>query len=154
MPRLNPLKKGDRISRAGKIKGSKISLVSDENGLPVNLRVSPAGQHDLYACGSIHYCIPRNAVLTADRGYDAKWFRQEIRSRGIQPVIPKRKMKASGRRRIPSPVTYKGRWVVERTFAWMEKFRKLAICYEKKATFYEAFWHLASAVLIMNRITG
>ena len=126
----------------------------DENGLPVKLKVAAAGRHDLYACGSIYYCIPKRSILTADRGYDAEWFRRKLRQRKIKPVIPRRQMKLNVARRTPSPVTYRGRWVVERTFAWMGKFRKLEIRYERYAKFYEAFWQLASAVLILKRITG
>jgi transposase len=127
--------------------------VADENSLPVDLRVAPGGEHDLYACGTILNCIPKHSVLTCDRGYDAQWFRKKIRQKKIKPVIPKRQWK-NKKRRMPSPVTYKGRWVVERCFAWMEKFRKLAIRYEYKSSHYQAFWQLGSAVLILQKITG
>jgi len=35
--------------------------------------------------------MPAAPVLIADRGCDADWFRQALRSRGTQPCIPGRK---------------------------------------------------------------
>ena len=29
------------------------------------------------------------------------------------------------------------RWVVERTFAWLNQFRRLCVCYEKRADIHE-----------------
>jgi len=121
--------------------------------LPVNLRLAEAGRHDLYAQGSITHCIPKGATLTADRAYDAKWFRKTLRKRQIKPLIPKRKMKQNKQTRTPSPVTYKGRWVVERCFAWFGKFKKLNIRYEHNARRYNAFWLLAAAQLLLNQLT-
>jgi len=43
------------------------------------------------------------------------------------------------------------RWVVERTHAWQNKFRRLLVRWEKKVTHYEAMIHLA-CVLILYRL--
>jgi len=56
--------------------------------------------------------------LIADRGYDAKWLRTEIRRRNITPYIPKRRK--SGQKEKPSYNVqikhhYATRWIVERT---------------------------------------
>ena len=146
-------KKGEKISRAGKIKGSKITLLVDKSGLPVNLNLTEAGRHDLYAQYSITHCMPKDSTMTADRAYDAQWFRKKLRERKIKPLIPKRKMKQDRQVRIPSPVTYKGRWVVERCFAWFGKFKKLNIRYEHNARRYKAFWLLAAAQLLLSKLT-
>jgi len=146
-------KKGDRISRAGKIKGNKITLLVDEEGFPVNLALAEAGRHDLYAQTTVTHCIPKGATMTADRGYDAAWFRKQLRMQKIKPLIPKRKMKQDKQVRTPSPVTYKGRWVVERCFAWFGKFRKLNIRYEYRSRLYKAFWYLGAACLLLKKLT-
>jgi len=73
-----------------KVKGSKISLVVDEAGLPVDLRLDEANRHDLYACGKLAECLPKGAYIVADRGYDASWFRRNLWKNGLKPRIPKR----------------------------------------------------------------
>jgi transposase len=44
------------------------------------------------------------------------------------------------------------RWVVERTFAWLNQFRRLRIRYEKRADIDEAFLALACALLCWNAL--
>ena len=42
------------------------------------------------------------------------------------------------------------RWVVERTFAWVNQFRRLRLRYEKRADMHKAFLSLASALICWN----
>jgi transposase len=42
------------------------------------------------------------------------------------------------------------RWVVERTFAWLNQFRRLRIRYEKRADIHEAFLSLGSVLICWN----
>ena len=42
------------------------------------------------------------------------------------------------------------RWVVERSFAWLNQFRRLRVRYEKRADIHEAFLALACALLCWN----
>ena len=35
--------------------------------------------------------LPEANVLLADRGYDADWFRDALREKGIEPCIPPKK---------------------------------------------------------------
>jgi transposase len=39
------------------------------------------------------------------------------------------------------------RWVVERTFAWLNQFRRLPVRYEKRADIHEAFLFLGCALI-------
>ena len=39
------------------------------------------------------------------------------------------------------------RWVVERTFAWLNQFRRLRVRYDKRADIHEAFHSLACALI-------
>ena len=133
-----------------KVKGSKQSLVTDEAGLPVSLRLDAAIRHDLYACGKLAETLPPDSILLADRGYDARWFREKLRRRGIKPRIPKRQWK----KKTFDPISRLGRWKVERCFAWLGKFRKLEIRYDRYATHWQAFWYLGCALLLLPKLTG
>jgi transposase len=60
--------------------------------------------------------------------------------------ITLRSDKSSGFKPLPK------RWGVERTFSWLENFRRLAKDYEYKVSTSEAMIHLAFIALMFNRI--
>lgn len=82
----------------------------------------------------------------ADRAYDAEAkIRQPLRKRGIQPFIAKRNTEhGSG--------LGKHRWVVEGVFAWLFKFRRLRVRYEKRDDIHAAFLTLGCLLICWNRI--
>jgi hypothetical protein len=45
------------------------------------------------------------------------------------------------------------RWVVERTFAWLNQFRRLRVRYEKRADIHEAFLSLGCALICWRYFT-
>jgi transposase len=73
-------------------------------------------------------------------GYDADAIRQGLRARHIVPWLARRNTEhGSGLGRW--------RWIVERTFAWLNQFRRLRVRYEKRADIHEALLALACAVI-------
>jgi transposase len=46
------------------------------------------------------------------------------------------------------------RWVVERTFAWLNQFRRLRVRYEKRGDIHEAFLYLGCALICWNVLRG
>lgn len=73
--------------------------------------------------------------LAADTGYDSRPLRRELRKRGITPSIPERKLVKRQRRRRDRPAKVhavsRQRWKVERAFAWLNNWRRLATRYER-----------------------
>ena len=85
--------------------------------------------------------------LHADKASDDQDLRRELRRRGITPRI--------ARRNVESSTTLgRHRWVVERTLAWQQGFRRLRIRDEKRDDIYQAFCHLADALICWGRING
>jgi transposase len=84
----------------------------------------------------------------ADRAYDAEEkIRRPLRKRGIQPFIAKRNTEhGSG--------LGKHRWVVEGVFAWLFKFRRLRVRYEKRDDIHTAFLTIGCLLICWNRIEG
>ncbi|WP_347138682.1 transposase [Paracoccus sp. SSK6] len=66
-------------------------------------------------------------------------------SAGSRPRIVRRGMDSSER-------LGRQRWVVERTLAWLNRFRRLAIRYERRADIHEAFGILGCALICLNQI--
>lgn len=85
----------------------------------------------------------RPKKLYADKGYDFGVYRRSLRARGIVPRIARRGIEAKER-------LGRYRWVVERVFAWLNQFKRLAIRYERRADIHEAFLHLGCSLICLN----
>ena len=84
--------------------------------------------------------------LHADKAYDHRRCRAECRARSVVPRIARRGVDSSER-------LGRHRWVVERTLAWLNRFRRLAIRYERRADIHEAFTVLGCALICLNQIS-
>ncbi len=103
-------------------------MICDGRGIPLAIRTTGANCHDSTQALALLDAIPPLQVLRGrprfrpdavlgDRGYDAEKIRRTIRARGILPLIAMRNTRhGSGLGRW--------RWVVERTFAWLNQFRR------------------------------
>jgi transposase len=81
--------------------------------------------------------------VTADRGYDYPAYRRKLRQLGIRPEIARRKTEhGSGLGRA--------RWVVERTFAWLHKLKRLLVRYDRRTEIHEAFLALGCCLVCLK----
>jgi Transposase DDE domain len=85
----------------------------------------------------------RPKVLVTDKGYAAQDLRQQLR-RGIRPQIPQRVQTTKKPRGRPMKVDAP-RFQAERTFAWFQqKYRRLAVRWERLAACFVVFLALAT----------
>jgi transposase len=99
-------------------------------------RVAPVGPHGRF----------KPVALLADRAYDSRRHRAELRARGITPKIAKRGGKhGSG--------LGTERWVIERTFSWLHNHRRLARRYDRRADIHEAFLTIGCALICQQYLT-
>src|SRR5512147_1238986 len=90
---------------------------------------------------------PRLHKLWADGGYRgdfAGWMRETY---GIEVEITTRSKQTSGFTVIPR------RWIVERTFAWLGRTRRLSKDYEFQTAYSESWMYIASLSLMRNRLS-
>lgn len=96
----------------------------------------------------------RAAFFNADGGFDTREARKMLWNRHVRPNIPEnkrnRKRVKRGRKRHFNREVYKKRFVIERTFAWIDKFRTLVTRYERKDVYWLGF-HLIAFTLINLR---
>jgi transposase len=85
----------------------------------------------------------RPKKLHADKAYDDDALRTACRQRGIVPRLARRRIESSTR-------LGRHRWVVERTIAWLRRFRRLTVRYERRADIHRAFVTLALALLSLS----
>lgn len=129
------------IDGAKKIKGIRLTLVCDRHSLPLALRADLAsrGERDalLALVDGLREEWPGVATLLADMGYKGAKFAQKLKSRGYHLVVKKC---GDGKGRFqPTEI----RWTVERSFAWLQSWRRTAIAYERKLEHFEAFAFIA-----------
>ena len=136
--------------------GSKRHLLVDRAGLPLAVLLTAANLHDSKALNDLVDAVrpvrqrrgrPRRRPhkLHADKGYDYPRCRRDLRARGIVPRIARRGIETSQR-------LGRHRWVVERSFAWLNRARRLIIRYERHADLYLAFLILACALICFRAL--
>ena len=150
-----------------KIKGIKIGILTDRNGLPLSLFISPANIHDSKLYSSIlEYVkiklpsggpITRPSLINADAAFDSEQIRKYNRRRGIKSNIPvnprNNKKRKRGRPKKLDQLVYKGRWAIERFFGWIEGFKKVTHRFEQTEYSYRGLVTLACS-LVLWRVLG
>jgi len=70
---------------------TKLHAITDAEGRPIRFYMT-AGQASDYTDAAARLdSLPKADWLLADRGYDADWFRDALKDKGIEPCIPSRK---------------------------------------------------------------
>ncbi|MER5609148.1 IS5 family transposase [Micromonospora tulbaghiae] len=136
--------------------GSKYHVITDAGGIPLAVTLTGGNRHDSTQTTALLDAIPaiggrpgpprrRPDRLYADRGYDYDSHRQQVRDRGVTPVIARRGTPhGSGLGTT--------RWVVERTIAWLHWFRRLRIRWEIRDDIHEAFLSLACSLICWRQL--
>jgi transposase len=135
---------------------TKIHLLSDSNGIPLDACLTPGQTHESTQVETVmeHITIERASGrtrrrprrLAADRAYDAMRIRYFLRSRGIKPIIPPRRRKGERKRGRPvsyDTVQYRRRSTIEQCVGWLKECRAVATRYEKLALNYLGLIKLA-----------
>ena len=134
-------------------KGTKRSLLTEGNGLPIGLSVCGANTHDKCLVAETLEQMPleppspgrADQRLCMDKGYDYEDVRQTVVECGYVPHILARGEERKKKRKSPR---YRARrWVCERTHSWLNRFRRILVRWEKKAANYEAMLHFACAYI-------
>jgi transposase len=137
---------------AGKrMKGRKIHALVDTEGLPLRVVVHSAGMQDrdgaALVLDRIRARFPWLELVWADAGYDARQVKAAVAKLPILRMeIVRRSDDHKGFKVQPR------RWVVERTFSWIGRNRRLAKDYENLATTLAAFVTIAAISLALRRL--
>jgi transposase len=143
---------GPRGYDAGKkINGRKRHIITDTAGHLVAARVHAADVQDRDGApdllGSIGYLFPWLRHVFADGGDAGDKLTMALARRGQWQIeIVKRSDRAAGFAVLPP------RWVVERTFAWLNRNRRLAKDFEATVDSSQAWVYLASVQLLARRL--
>lgn len=155
---------GMGVERGYKGKGILIHLIVDQTGMPLSAITTAANgnERDLVEPLLDQIKVETNKPgrppkkpkkLAADKGYDKEELRQNLRKRGIQPQIPRRR---NAKIRRGRPVLMDApRFQVERAFSWLQrKFRRLAVRWERLPQCFDAFLSLGISFMWIQRLVG
>jgi putative transposase len=133
-----------------KVKGRKRHIVTDTGGLLLSAVSHAANEHDSKAgfavIETLKHRFPRLVKIFADGGYRGELVENVKKFCGWDMEITLRSDKAVGFELLPV------RWVVERSFHWLENFRRLAKDYEYSTQMSETRVYLAFTAIMLHRI--
>ena len=138
-------------------------VVVDGKGIPLGAHLDSASPSEMKLLEPTieKIAIPRRgrgrprknpSRIVADKGYDSDPLRERLAIRGIDLICPyrsnnKKKKYQDGRKMR----RYKRRWTVERTFAWLQNFRRLVVRWEREINVYQAFFHVACILITLRQ---
>ena len=154
MIRMGRSKSGARAGFDGakKRKGSKVHMAVDTLGHLLALKVTPANEQDraqVEALAKEVQAVTGSNVQLAyvDQGYTGEEPAAAAARHGIRLEVVKHHEAKRGFVLLPR------RWVVERSFGWMARFRRLARDYERLASTLEGFHWVAFACLMLQALS-
>jgi putative transposase len=134
-----------------KVKGRKRHLLVDTLGLLIAVVVTGANVQDYHGAKPVLEKVkgrcPRLKVVWVDGIYEKEWLVSWVASEcGWKLEVIKRTDNTKGFKLLPK------RWVVERTFAWLGRYRRLSKDYERELETSEAMVQLAMIDNMIERL--
>jgi transposase len=138
--------------------GTKRHLATDAKGIPLAFLLTGANVHDSVPFEELIDTIPavtgkrgrprrRPGKLHADKAYDHRRCRDACKQRNIRPRIARRGQDTSQK-------LGRHRWVIERSFAWINRFRRLTIRYERRIDIHQALTTIACSFICLRALVG
>jgi putative transposase len=142
---------GERGYDAGKkVKGRKRHIIVDCLGFLLAVHVHPADIQDRDGAkptlDKLERLYPLLTIILADGGYRGQlihWVEEEL---GLKLEIVKRNDDVKGFEILP------WRWIVERTFAWISRNRRMSKDFERLPETTEAWIYLSMFSIMSNRL--
>lgn len=134
-------------------KGSKVHMAVDTLGHLLALHVTPANEQDraqvTQLAQAVQEATEQNVELAyVDAGYTGEPAQEAAQAKGIQLEVVKLPQAKRGFVLLPR------RWVVERSFGWVARFRRLARDYERLPQTLAGLHFLAFAILLLSRFVN
>jgi transposase len=131
-------------------KGSKVHMAVDTLGHLLALHVTPANEQERAQVEELAKAVQEATdghveLAWVDQGYTGEEAAQAAQEHGITLEVVKLPEAKRGFVLLPR------RWVVERSFSWMARFRRLAKDYERLATTLAGLHYVAFVCLLLHK---
>lgn len=138
------------IDGGKKVKGRKEHIVVDTLGLPMATRVHAANIHDSVGAVDtiklLQHEFPRLKQIIADGGYRGK-LADTVKGYGWDLSVVLRPKESSKKFHV-LPL----RWIVERTFSWIENYRRMTMDYEFETGSAEAMLQITFCQIMLKKL--
>jgi len=145
--------------------GTKVSLIVEEQGVPIASLQTEGARHDAPLAIPTMTRIPHTLLwkiekMLGDKGYDDTKIRMYLNHSGIVADIPQRELPMIWKEKIQRREEIKlknqksdsKRYVVERTNAWTKSFRRLRFRFDYTMLSFTAFLNLAFCVISVRKL--
>ena len=137
---------------AKKRKGTKVHVVVDTLGHLLTLMTSPVNEQDRAQVEALCRSAQEITggmieVACADQGYTGEQTLEAAHKSNVELIVVKRPDASRGFVLLPK------RWVVERSLAWLARFRRLGRDLECLSSTLIGFHFVAACVLLLNKLT-
>ena len=131
-------------------KGSKTHIAVDTLGHLLTVLVTPADEQDRAQVDQLAQAVQQITgetveIAFVDQGYTGEQAAEDAQAHGLHLEVVKLPEAKKGFVLLPR------RWVVERSFGWMARFRRLARDYERLPNILKGLHFLAFAMLMAHR---
>jgi transposase len=124
---------------------TKLHAVTDADGRPIRFFMTAGQVSDYTGAAAVLCSLPSAEWLLAERGYDADWFRDALKDKGIKPCIPGRKSR--GKPIKHDKHRYKRRNRIEIMFGRLKDWRRVATRYDRCPKVFLSAVALAATVM-------
>ncbi len=131
----------------GRTKGglnTKLHAVTDVKGRPLKFFMTACQVSDFTGAAALLGCLPATEWMLADQGYDADWFPDALKDKGIRPCIPG--WKSRGKAIRHDKRRYRRRNRLKIMFGRLKDWRRIATRYDRCAKTFLSAVALAATV--------
>jgi len=129
-------------------------VVADNASLPLAIYAASASPHEVSLVGEtlVQSFVPEQPErLIGDKAYDSDPLDAELAERGIELIAPHKS------NRVKPPTQdgralrrYRRRWKVERLWAWLQNFRRVATRFDYHVENFLGFVHLGCIKILLR----
>lgn len=135
--------------------GTKVSIISDINGLPADILFGKGSKHDIkFLPEHVENTAGRRKnILNLDKGYTSKELRRDLRNKGIKVNMETRANDYTAKRGPKfgfDEEKYKVRFQIERLNGWLKAFKRLRTRVDFSSSSFKAFVYLAVIIILVR----
>jgi transposase len=129
-------------------------VVADNASLPLAIHAASASPHEVTLVGETllqSFILEQPERLIGDKAYDSDPLDAELAMRGIEMIAPHKS------NRVKPPTQdgralrrYRRRWKVERLWAWLQIFRRVATRFDYHVENFLGFVHLGCIKILLT----
>ena len=129
-------------------------VVADAFGLPLAVHAASASPHEVTLVGETlvqSFIAERPERLIGDRAYDSDPLDEQLAELGIELIAPHKSNRVKAATQDGRPLRrYKRRWKVERLWAWLQNFRRVATRFDYHVENFLGFVHLGCIKILLR----